>query len=533
MDARAYVRYDQREIKNMNGNEKLFLGIELGSTRIKAQLTDAEHNVISSGGYDWENSYEDGYWTYPLEAAREGLQACYAGLRKDYESKTGKKLTSVTAMGVSAMMHGYLVFDREMRQPTPFRTWRNARAKEASDTLTELFGFHVPQRWSAANYFQSMLEKQPHVPGVAYLTTLSGYIHFLLTGRNEVGLCEASGMFPVSGGEYDPVMASKFNEAAAKLGYEQDIVSILPKIRPAGAKGAYLTAEGARFLDPTGTLLPGIPVCPPEGDAGTGMAATASVRPGTGSVSAGTSVFALLTLQKPLDRVFREIDSVKTPDGADTALIHSCNGCTELDNWVGVFGEFARMLGENPGKTELYSMLYNNAKNADPDCGGVTAYNFIAAEPIAGVRAGIPALYRPFDGRLSLANLFRAELCAAVAGLRIGMKILSDGGVAAPSRLNAHGGLFKIPGVAQQILADAVRVPVTVLSSAGEGGAWGMSLLAAYMTEGAGQMLADWLDRDVFSRARSSTLYPDPKGAEGFDAFMKNYENGLRLLRQI
>ena len=515
----------------MKMSGKTFLGIELGSTRIKAQITDGDHNVIASGGYDWENRFEDGYFTYHLEDVHEGLRSCFASLSADYERRRGEKLRTVTAMGVSAMMHGYLVFDRDMRLLTPFRTWRNSRAKEASEYLTGLFGVHIPQRWSVANLYQSMLERQSHVSDIAYLTTLSGYVHRLLTGRNEVGLCEASGMFPVKDGAFDAEAAEKFDRASSALGYKIRILDVLPNVRPAGAKGAYLTEEGAAFLSPDGTFLPGVPVCPPEGDAGTGMVATGCVRPGTGSVSAGTSVFALLTLKKPLSRVYPQIDTVKTPDGCDTALIHCCNGTTELDNWVGIFGEFASLLGQQIGKTELYSLLYGNTKNADPDCGGVTFYNFTAPEPIMNVTETRPSVTRPFDGRLTLANLFRAGICSTVAGLRTGMDILEQNEGKMTDSLHVHGGLFKIPGAAQQILSDAFRVPVTVRSSAGEGGAWGMSLLSAYMSEGGGAPLPVWLDRDVFASASSSTLYPDEEGAAGFDAFMRNYTAGLRSFR--
>ena len=436
-------------------------------------------------------------------------------------------------MGVSAMMHGYLVFDKDFRLLTPFRTWRNAKAKEASEYLTQLFGFPVPQRWSAANHYQSMLQHEEHVGKVAHLTTLSGYIHHLLTGRDEVGMCEASGMFPLSGGTYDPVMAEKFDSAAAQLGYRSDIVSILPAVRPAGAEGAYLTKEGAAFLDPTGQLLPGIPVCPPEGDAGTGMVATDSVRPGTGNVSAGTSVFAQIVLEKPLSRVYAGTDMLKTPDGCDAALIHSNNGCSELDAWVGAFGEFARLCGAELTKTELYSLIYNNSKNAKPDCGGVTAYNCQSVEPAKGITAGYPLVYRRFDSKLSLADFFRAELYAVFAPLKAGIGRLSENEGVSPKLLYAHGGLFKIPGIAQQILADAFRIPVTVMTSAGEGGAWGMALLAAYMDGKGGASLAQWLDGEVFSRAGSTTLRPDPDGADGFDAFMKNYTKGLAAIKAL
>ena len=513
--------------------DTLYLGIELGSTRIKSVLLDGDFNVIANGGFDWENRFENGYFTYPLDLVLTGLRQSYRALSDDYFAKTGKRIEKVDALGVSAMMHGYLVFDEDMQLLTPFRTWRNAKSKQASDRLTELFGVHIPQRWSVSNLYQCMLDNEKHVGRIASLTTLSGYIHRLLTGKNEVGLCEASGMFPVKDGDYDGEAVEKFDEIARSMGYKWDIRSILPAVRPAGHKGAYLTEEGARLLDPDGYLKPGIPVCPPEGDAGTGMTATNSVRPGSGNVSAGTSVFAQLVLDKPLSRVYRQCDTLKTPDGCEVALIHSNNGCSEIDAWVKTFGEFANLLGVSPGKTELYSLLYNNTKNAAPDCGGVTSYNCISSEPINDIAAGYPLVYRPFDGRLDLANLIRSQICAIFAPLITGMRVLSDNEGVKPGRLFAHGGLFKIRGIAQQILADAFDAPVSVLSSAGEGGAYGMALLAAYMADNNGGSLPEWLDNVVFASAGAETLYPDEKGVEGYKKYMENYEKGLFALRAL
>lgn len=516
----------------MAEHEKLFLGIELGSTRIKSVLINEKYEIKASGAFDWENRFEDGYFTYRLEDVHTGLRESFAALADDYKEKNGTGFT-IDAIGISAMMHGYLVFDGDMRLLTPFRTWRNSKAKQASDELTELFSHRIPQRWSIANLYQSMINGEEHVKHISYLTTLAGYIHMRMTGRNEVGLCEASGMFPVSGEGYDKKRAALFNEAARKLGYDTDILAILPEPRPAGSAGAYLTEEGAAMIDGTGILRPGIPVCPPEGDAGTGMTATNSVRPGTGSVSAGTSVFAQLVTDRPLSRVYRGIDVLKTPDGADVALIHSTNGCSDIDKWVSLFDEFAKLCGVKLGKTELYSLLYNNTKNADADCGKIAAYNCISAEPSTDVPSGHPLVFREFDGKLDLANFFKANLCAVFAPLIPGMRMLREGEGIRPGKIYAHGGLFKIPEIAQQILADAFEAPVSVLSSAGESGAYGMALLSAFMISGNGKKLSEWLDTEVFAGSDEKTLLPTPQGVGSYRAYMERYEKGLPALRAL
>ncbi len=512
---------------------KKYIGIELGSTRIKSVLLDENYKVVASGGYGWENRYENGYFTYPLEEVKTGLQASFASLSADYTAKTGEKLTAADAIGISAMMHGYLVFDKELNLLTPFRTWRNAKSKQASDQLTQRFNIHIPQRWSVSNLYQAMLDKEAHVKDICYLTTLSGYIHMLLTGRNEVGLCEASGMFPVTDGGYDKKDAVLFDETAKALGYDINILSILPQPRPAGHKGAFLTEEGARFLDPTGTLEAGIPLCAPEGDAATGMVATNSVKVGTGSVSAGTSVFAQIVTGKPLSRVYKEADVLKTPDGAEVVLIHSTNGCSEIDKWVSLFDEFAVLCGVTLDKTQLYTLLYNNTKNAAADCGGVTAYNCISSEPIVHIDGAYPMIYRSAAGEPDLANLIKAQICGIFAPVVYGMDILRQNEGIKPECILAHGGLFKIPGVAQKILADALDTPVSVMSTAGEGGAYGMALLAAYMTDNGGLPLALWLDKKVFAGEKAVTLYPDKEGAAGYKEYMKNYVKGLDAVRAL
>lgn len=375
----------------MKGTD-LYLGIELGSTRIKAALIDGDFKVISGGSYAWENKFENGWWTYSLEDVITGLRESFSALKKDYALKTGSVLKRVSAIGVSAMMHGYLVFDSQGRLLTPFRTWRNARTQRAPDELTELFGVRVPQRWSVSNLYQCILDGEEHVSRIARLTTLAGWVHSLLTGRNEVGVCEASGMFPVTGSDYDSRALELFCGVAAKYGFNKDLRSVLPQVRPAGAEGACLTKEGALLLDPEGDLAPGIPVCPPEGDAGTGMTATNSVRPGTGSISAGTSVFALIVNGKPLSRVYREAEVLKTPDGSEVALLHSNNGCSEIDRWIDIFGEFAALCGNKIEKPGLYDLLYKHTVNAAPDCGGAAAFNCASAEPVLGIETGYPMI---------------------------------------------------------------------------------------------------------------------------------------------
>lgn len=509
-------------------NGKTFLGIEFGSTRIKAVLTDDGCTPIASGAYDWENKLENGYWTYSEGEILRGLKGCYASLAEDVKQRYGTQLETVGAMGISAMMHGYLAFDENGRLLVPFRTWRNTTTSQAAEKLTELFGFNIPQRWSIAHLYQAVLNNEPHVPQIAHITTLAGYIHYLLTGRREVGAGEAAGMFPISSAEsYDEAMLDKFDELMQPYGYGWSIRSVLPECRNAGATGATLTEEGRWLLDESGVLRAGIPMCPPEGDAGTGMVATNSVSAGTGNVSAGTSIFSMVVLDKPLANVYTEIDMVATPDGKPVAMVHCNNCCSELDAWVKLFGEFAQLSGKPVDKGELYTMLYRNALSGDADCGGVVAYNFLSGEPVAAVEHGRPMYFRAPDGNFSLANFFRAQLYSAMASLKIGMDILTENENVPVEKLTGHGGLFKVQGVAQQLMADALRTNVSVMTTAGEGGAWGMALLAAFMQQGAGRTLPEYLDEQVFAAMEGTTAAPHQDGAEGFCRFMENYETGL------
>ena len=512
---------------------KTYLGIEFGSTRIKAVLIDDAYAVLASGSHAWENRFENGYWTYSEESILQGLRATFESLAEDVKKTYGVPLTTVGAIGISGMMHGYLAFDENGKLLTPFRTWRNTTTEQAADILTELFGFNIPQRWSVAHLYQAMLNREEHVPRIARITTLAGYIHYLLTGRHEVGVGEASGIFPIENGNYNEKMLNALQELTEAAGYRLNIRTLLPQVRGAGEKGACLTETGAALLDPTRTLEAGIPFCPPEGDAGTGMVATNAVRPATGNISAGTSVFSMLVLERPLTGLYREIDVVTTPDGSPVAMVHSNNGCSELDAWVRMFEEFSELLGISVEKNELYELLYRNAENAAPDCNGVISYNFLAGEPVAELRRGHPMYYRSADGKLSLANFFKSQLYAAVAPIKLGMDILQRNETTRAERFSAHGGLFKVEGVAQQILADALNTPITVQTTAGEGGAWGMALLAAYMQCKDGETLDDWLDQKVFANAQKRTLSPKNEGVVGFDRYMNGYRKGLSALKSI
>lgn len=508
-----------------------FLGIELGSTRIKASLTDDTFAPVADGSHMWENRLENGYWTYSTEDIHNGLRACYADLKRCVRERYGVTLENIGAIGVSAMMHGYMPFDSGGRLLVPFRTWRNTTTEKAAKQLTELLDFNIPQRWSISHLYQAVLDNEPHVERIAHLTTLAGYIHFLLTGERVLGVGDASGMFPVSGKDFDGKMLGVMNGILRGKGV--DLIKILPRVMTAGERCGVLTEEGAAFLDPDGDLRPGVPFCPPEGDAGTGMTATNSVLPRTGNISAGTSIFSMLVLEKPLSYVHPEIDVVTTPDGSPVAMVH-CNNCSsELDAWVGVFGEFAELFGLSADRTELYERLYKSALRGDADCGGVVAYNCLSGEPVIGVESGRPMYFRSQDSRMSLANFMRAELYSAFAALSRGMdKLFTTENVTADT-FTGHGGMFKVEGVAQQLLSDALGVPVSVMKTAGEGGAWGMALLAAYSVCGGEMPLAEWLDSRVFTGMGKRTVLPNEKGSRGFKEYMQSYLNGLDAQRRL
>lgn len=508
--------------------EKTALGIEFGSTRIKAVLIGPEHTPLAQGDYTWENQLHNGIWTYPLEQVWQGLQSAYAALAADVQQKYGCTLTKVGCIGISAMMHGYLAFDANGELLVPFRTWRNTITGAAAEELTAAFGFNIPQRWSIAHLYQAILNKEEHVSEISYVLTLAGYIHYMLTGKRVLGVGEASGMFPIDSetGKFDAGMIAKFDELIKPCGFSWNLESVLPGVLNAGEAAGTLTEEGAKFIDPTGTLQAGIPVCPPEGDAGTGMVATNSVRVKTGNVSAGTSVFAMIVLDKPLSKLYPEIDMVTTPSGKPVAMVH-CNNCsTDLDAWMRIFSEFAELSGHPIKKPALYDMLLMNAMNGDPDCGGMVSCNYFSGEHITHFEEGRPMLLRTPDSNFTLANLIRNNLFSALSTLKIGLDILMAENVEIDSILG-HGGYFKTKGVGQKLLAAAMNTPVSVMETAGEGGAWGMAVLAQYMVLGAGETLEDYLDSRVFADMKAVTEAPDKKDVDGFNAYIERYRRML------
>ena len=506
------------------------LGIEFGSTRIKAVLIDETHQPIAMGTHDWENRLENGIWTYSLEDIWNGLQDCYRSLAADVKEKYGEVLTQIGSIGFSGMMHGYMAFNQEGELLVPFRTWRNTMTEEACRELTPLFQFNIPQRWSIAHLYQAILSGEEHVKDITFFTTLAGYIHWKLSGEKVLGIGEASGMFPIDSEilDYDRKMVAQFDELTAGKGYGWKLEEILPKVLCAGEDAGRLTESGAKLLDPTGTLKAGIPMCPPEGDAGTGMVATNSVRVRTGNISAGTSIFSMVVTEKALDKVHEEIDMVTTPDGHPVAMVH-CNNCTsDLNGWVSLFGEFAERFGMKVDKNELFGTLYKEALSADTDCGGLLAYNYFSGEPVTGLQEGRPMFVRLPDAKFNLANFMRSHLYSAMAALKIGNDILLKEEKVQVDSLMGHGGLFKTPVVGQQLMAAAFNSPVTVMDTASEGGAWGMAVLAAFMMEKEeGEELPDYLSEKIFAGQTGTTIAPKPEDVEGFDRFVERYRNTL------
>ncbi|HRQ23691.1 MAG TPA: FGGY-family carbohydrate kinase [Anaerolineales bacterium] len=525
---------DKNEIKKAIENGKTALGIELGSTRIKAVLIAEDHSPIASGSHEWENQYENGIWTYSLEAVWNGLQDCYRALSKDVSEKYGVTLSTVGAIGFSAMMHGYMAFDKDGKQLVPFRTWRNTITGQAAEKLTDLFQFNIPQRWSIAHVYQAILNKEAHVNDIAHLTTLAGYVHWKLAGKKAMGVGEASGMFPIDSkiNDFDKKMLGQFNDLLKAEKITWTLQDILPKVLVAGEAAGSLTEEGAKLLDPTGQLKAGIPLCPPEGDAGTGMVATNSVAERTGNVSAGTSVFAMIVLEKALSKLYPEIDMVTTPTGKPVAMVHSNNCTSDLNAWVDVFQEFTKALGMDVSESKLYETLYTQALTADADAGGLLAYNYVSGEHITHMEEGRPLFVRMPESRFNLANCMRAHLFSSLGALKIGMDILFEQEKVQLDQLLGHGGFFKTKEVGQRMMAAAMNVPVSVMETAGEGGAWGIALLAAYMTNKAGnQTLEDYLNKKVFANEKGSTIAPDKKDVDGFAAFMTRYKTGLGIER--
>ena len=509
---------------------KAALGMELGSTRIKAVLIGERGETLAQGGHTWENRLEDGVWTYHLDDVWTGLRAAYAELAEDVFRRYGVRLARPAAIGVSAMMHGYLPFDGDGNLLCPFRTWRNTMTGEASEALSCAFDFNIPQRWSVAHLYQAILNGEAHVPEIRFLSTLAVYVHWKLTGRKAAGIGEASGMFPIDSETlgYDAARMRTFDRLTEARGLPWKLADILPEVLPAGAEAGALTPEGALLLDPTGTLRPGIPFCPPEGDAGTGMTATNSVRAGTGNVSAGTSVFAMIVLEKALAKQHPEIDMVTTPDGLPVAMVH-CNTCTsDLNAWATAFSGFAQAAGAPVPMDRVYGALFDAALAGEPDCGGVVNVNAYSGEPVVGLQEGRPMMVRLPDARFTFENVARALVSGSVAALAVGMDILTKDEGVRVRRLTGHGGLFKTGVSGQKLLAAALGTPVTVMETAGEGGPWGMALLAAYAVRRApGESLPDYLERCVFGDGAGVTAEPDPADAAGFAAFRRRYEQAL------
>lgn len=506
--------------------KKLILGMELGSTRIKSVLINERGMVEASGAFEWENQLKNGLWTYSLEDVWKGLRSSYAKLNKDYVEKFGEPIKQLDGMGISAMMHGYLAFDKEDNLLVPFRTWRNTNTAQAAEALTKEFGFNMPQRWSASHYYQAVLNKEEHVDKVAFLTTLAGYVHWRLTGKKVLGVGDASGMFPINDAAYDERMLGKYNALLAKNGINLDMGTLLPEVLLAGENAGRLTEEGAKLLDPDGNLCAGIPFCPPEGDAGTGMTATNAVKERTGNVSAGTSAFVMVVMEKQLSKVYPEIDVVTTPAGKPVAMVHVNNFTSEINAWANLFAEVITLSGGEIDKGDLFEKLFKKSTESDEKTGGLTGYNFFSGEPIAGVETGRPLFLRQPEGKLNLANFMQMQIYSALGALSLGMKILQEEKVRVDN-ICGHGGFFKTEFVGANAMSAAVNAPVTVMKNAGEGGAWGIALLALYAVTKKGS-LEEFLTR-IFKDTEKSTVTASAEERSKFAAFMENYKKGLAI----
>ncbi len=511
---------------------KAVLGIELGSTRIKAVLIDEEYKPIATGSFSWENQLIDGIWTYSLENIWLGIQSAYKDLTMQVFNEYGIYIETLKSIGISAMMHGYMVFDKNNELLVPFRTWRNTITLQAAEELTELFNYNIPQRWSIAHLYQSMLNEEPHIKDIDYLTTLSGYIHWMLTGEKKLGIGDASGMFPIDTqkSDYYADMITKFNTLAKKQSLTWELEKILPQVMCAGESAGVLTMSGAKLLDVTGHLKSGIPMCPPEGDAGTGMVATNSVARRTGNISAGTSIFAMIVLEKELNRVHPEIDMVTTPAGDLVAMAHANNCTSDLNAWVGLFKEFCQLKGEEIDDTTLFNLLFKSSLNGDSDCGGLLSYCFLSGENILPFDEGRPIFARLPNSKFTLSNFMRTHLFSTLATTKIGLDILFDEEQVHLDKITGHGGIFKTKHVAQKLMAAALNTPVCVMENASEGGAWGIAILSAYMSEKKeDETLASFLSERVFIQSTRSTIQPDPSDVVGFNIFLKRFKASLAI----
>lgn len=511
---------------------KAILGIEFGSTRIKAVLIDENNSPIAQGSHTWENQLEDGLWTYSIEAIWNGLQNCYADLLQDVKKQYDTTIEKLASIGVSAMMHGYMAFDDQEKILVPFRTWRNTNTGKAAAELSKLFVYNIPLRWSISHVYQAILNEEPHVKQIKFLTTLAGYIHWQLTGEKVLGIGDASGMLPIDPEtkNYSSTMIEKFDKLIEPKNLGWKIEDILPKVLLAGENAGTLTEEGAKRLDISDHLKAGIPLCPPEGDAGTGMVATNAVKQRTGNVSAGTSSFSMIVLEKDLSKPYEMIDMVTTPDGSPVAMVH-CNNCTsDLNAWVNLFVEYQKLLGVEVDMNEVFGKLYNHALEGDADCGGLIAYNYFSGEPVTGLEEGRPLFVRSANDRFNLANFMRANLYASVGVLKIGNDILFNEEHVKVDSITGHGGLFKTKGVGQRILAAAINSPISVMETAGEGGAWGIALLAGYLVNNQeGRTLADYLDKQVFGDNKGVTIEPTAEDVAGFNTYIESYKKGLAI----
>lgn len=522
------------ELRKVIEQGRTTIGIELGSTRIKTVLIGPDKFPLASGSFDWENSYVDGIWTYDLDQAWQGLQKSFAAMRENVKKEYGAEITATAAIGISAMMHGYLVFDENDRQLVPFRTWRNNITEKASEKLTELFSYPIPQRWGIAHLYQAILNGESHLNEIRFMTTLSGYLHWKLTGRKVLGIGDASGTFPIdiNKKEFNRKLLAKFDDHIKDYKYPWRLAELLPEVLVAGENAGTLSSEGANLLDASGKLEAGIPLCPPEGDAGTGMVATNSVAERTGNVSAGTSVFAMIVLEKELARVHSEIDLVTTPAGNLVAMAHSNNCTSDYDAWISLFAEALKELGFAVPKPELYDTLLNLALTGDPDCGGLLSYGYISGEHLTGFETGRPLFVRTPDSRFNLANFMRVNLFTALGALKKGMDVLLAEENVQVDEIRGHGGFFKTRDVGLKVMAAATNTPVSVMETAGEGGAWGIALLASYMVHRTGnESLAQFLQNQVFAEARSFMMQPDPADVAGFNQFYQLYQRGLPVER--
>ncbi len=523
------VKANLANIKEVITKGETSLGIEFGSTRIKAVLIDNQFEVIASGSYEWENRLEDGFWTYSLDDMMTGLQTAYSEMKQEVEQNYGVTIQTIGSIGFSAMMHGYMAFDKAGDLLVPFRTWRNSTTSVAAKELTDLFQFNIPERWSIAHLYQAILNEEEHLSQIHYMTTLAGFIHWLLTGKKAIGIGDASGIFPIdeSTKNYNQAMVKQFSEQIADKNYPWELEDILPEVFMSGEQAGELTADGAKVLDKSEDLQPGIPLCPPEGDAGTGMVATNSVRKRTGNVSVGTSVFAMIVLERELSKVYPEIDLVTTPNGSPVAMVHANNCSSDINAWIGLFREFSEAMGYKAETNQLFEVMFNKALEAEPDGGGLLSYGYFSGENITGLEEGRPLFVRSPESNFNLANFMRTHLFTAFGALNIGMDILTKEDVSIDGIL-AHGGLFKTPVVGQKIVAAAMNVPVSVMETAGEGGAWGIALLASYMTnKDQHESLEDFLDQKVFDGVDGQEMDPDEVDVAGFETFIERYKKGL------